>query len=243
MEIGFSRKSSAPSRVARTAISMCAWPDIITTGAVMPWLFRSSSSARPSFPGITTSERIRSNVCALASSSALGGVVADRGLVPGQAKGARQRRQRVRLVVNDQQVAFGGTVIIAPDSGKLVGSSASAGRYRLARFKASARQIDAESSCPCRASLSTRYLAAVVAHHRLHDRQAQSGAVLLGGVVGREQALAFFLGQPVAGIGDLELNASPGVAVRIVIVPPSGMASIAFSTRFCKARCSRSGSA
>ena len=33
VESGFSRKSSAPSRVARTAISMCAWPDIITTGS------------------------------------------------------------------------------------------------------------------------------------------------------------------------------------------------------------------
>ena len=30
--IGFSRKSNAPMRVASTAVSMLAWPDIITTG-------------------------------------------------------------------------------------------------------------------------------------------------------------------------------------------------------------------
>ena len=70
VESGFSRKSSAPSRVARTAISMCAWPLIITTGAVTPAAFRSSSSARPSRRGITTSLRIRSKGCAWASSSA-----------------------------------------------------------------------------------------------------------------------------------------------------------------------------
>ncbi len=71
VESGFSRKSSAPSRVARTAISMCACPDIITTGAVTPLVFKSSNSASPSRPGMTTSERIRSNSRAFASSSAL----------------------------------------------------------------------------------------------------------------------------------------------------------------------------
>ncbi len=71
VEIGFSRKSRAPRRVARTAISMCAWPDIMTTGVGTPCAFSSSRSARPSLPGMTTSESIRSNDCDLASSRAL----------------------------------------------------------------------------------------------------------------------------------------------------------------------------
>ena len=70
VEIGFSRKSMAPSRVAFTAISMCAWPDIITTGAATPWVFKSSSRERPSLPGITTSERMRSKGFERASSRA-----------------------------------------------------------------------------------------------------------------------------------------------------------------------------
>ena len=44
----------------------------------------------------------------------------------------------------------------------------------------------------------------MIAHHRLHDGQPQPGAVLLGGVVGREQALAFFGRQAFAGVRDLD---------------------------------------
>ena len=51
-------------------MSICAWPDIITTGACTPCVFKSSSSARPSRFGITTSERIRSKGRDSASSSA-----------------------------------------------------------------------------------------------------------------------------------------------------------------------------
>ncbi len=54
----------------RTAISMCAWPLIITTGAATPAVFRSSSRASPSRRGITTSLKIRSKGCVRASSSA-----------------------------------------------------------------------------------------------------------------------------------------------------------------------------
>src|SRR5438477_9033408 len=55
-----SRKSRAPSLVARTAISICACPDIITTGVGTSCDLRSASSESPSLPGMTTSERIKS---------------------------------------------------------------------------------------------------------------------------------------------------------------------------------------
>ena len=104
VESGFSRKSSAPRRVARTAISILAWPEIITTGTGAPSALMSSSSARPSLPGITTSEKIMSKGCAADQLERARGVVAHRGLVAGQPEGARQRGQRVGFVVDDQQV-------------------------------------------------------------------------------------------------------------------------------------------
>ena len=70
VESGFSRKSSAPSLVAFTAISMFACPEMSTIGVFSPAFFKSSSSSRPLFPGITTSERIRSNESARSRSSA-----------------------------------------------------------------------------------------------------------------------------------------------------------------------------
>ena len=104
VESGFSRKSIAPSRVARTAISILACPEIITTGSEMPSARRSSSSARPSLPGITTSDSIMSKGCDFDQLERARGVVADGGLVAGQAEGARQRGQRVGVVVDNQQV-------------------------------------------------------------------------------------------------------------------------------------------
>src|SRR6266566_4728210 len=70
VESGFSRKSSAPSRVAFTAISILAWPEIKTTGVFTPAFFSSSSSSIPLLPGMTTSERIRSKFSARSSSTA-----------------------------------------------------------------------------------------------------------------------------------------------------------------------------
>src|ERR1043166_1493980 len=70
VESGFSKKSSAPSFVARTAMSTVAWPEIMTTGAVMQIGRISSSNVMPSLSGITTSEKIRSNDCVRTNSRA-----------------------------------------------------------------------------------------------------------------------------------------------------------------------------
>jgi len=70
VESGFSRKSAAPSRVARTAISILACPEIITTGSEIPSPRTSSSSTSPSLPGITTSDIIMSNRRVCSNSSA-----------------------------------------------------------------------------------------------------------------------------------------------------------------------------
>ena len=49
-------------------------------------------------------------------------------------------------------------------------------------------------------------LTLMVGNDRLHNRQAQAGAMLLGGVVRREQPLAFLGRQALAGVGDANLD-------------------------------------
>src|SRR5882672_7100199 len=44
-------------------------------------------------------------------------------------------------------------------------------------------------------------LSSVIAHNRLHNRQPQSSAMLLGGVIGSEKALALFRSKPCTSIG------------------------------------------
>ncbi len=59
-DTGFSMKSTAPSRVASTAVSTVPWPDIITTAPGEPFSDHSFSSEMPSVSGIQMSRRIRS---------------------------------------------------------------------------------------------------------------------------------------------------------------------------------------
>src|SRR5437660_4594385 len=68
-------------------------------------------------------------------------------------------------------------------------------------------QRELNSKCAaCSGAAFYRNLAAVIADHRLDDGEAPPGSVLLGRVVGREQALALFRGHACAGI--LYFNAS-----------------------------------
>ena len=61
MVMGFSRKDSAPMRVASTAVSMVAWPLIMMTGMVSwPAEAHSLSSDTPSVSGIQMSSSTRS---------------------------------------------------------------------------------------------------------------------------------------------------------------------------------------
>ena len=48
----------------------------------------------------------------------------------------------------------------------------------------------------------------MIADDRLHDRKAQAGPVLLGGVVGREKPLALLRRQTTAGVGNLQIHAA-----------------------------------
>src|ERR1035438_9285234 len=52
-----------------------------------------------------------------------------------------------------------------------------------------------------------RDAAAMVADHRLHDGEPQTGSVRFGGVVGREKALALLAREALAGVGYLQSHA------------------------------------
>ncbi len=68
---GFSTKSSAPRRVASTAVSTVPCPDMMTTGQSRSSLSdHSLSNVMPSVSGIQISSRIRSNRCAARASRA-----------------------------------------------------------------------------------------------------------------------------------------------------------------------------
>src|SRR5947208_10598828 len=76
------------------------------------------------------------------------------------------------------------------------------------------RKLDPKRAAPSGLAFD-RNFATMIAHHRLHDGEAQPGPVLLGGVVRSEQALALFLCQARPGIGDFEKGASRrAVALR-----------------------------
>jgi hypothetical protein len=69
--IGFSRKLRAPMRVASTAVSMVACPDIMMTGMVSrPSRCHSLSRVTPSVSGIQISSRTRSGAPAARASRA-----------------------------------------------------------------------------------------------------------------------------------------------------------------------------
>ena len=81
--IGFSKKSSAPMRVASTAVSMVACPDIITTGIVScPLAAHSLSKEMPSVSGIQISRRTRSGRALALSARAAVAFSARRTLCP-----------------------------------------------------------------------------------------------------------------------------------------------------------------
>ncbi len=170
VESGFSRKSMAPNFVARTAISMCACPDIITTGVCTAAARISSRSCSPSLPGIMTSEKMRSKGSVLASSKARCALSQTVASCPARRKA---RASDARVFASSSTIS------------RLALTFISASLLRMRVLSVRERQLDAES---CALAVATRdhNAAAVITHHGLHDRQTKPCTVLLSGVVGSE---------------------------------------------------------
>ncbi len=216
VESGFSRKSSAPSsrRPHRHVERRLAGDHHHRRGHPQRAHFpqqRDAVLVRHHDVGKNQIERLRANQLERAR-----GVIGDRRLVAGHAKRARQRGQRIRIVVDNQQAAHA--------------FSSDAGRSMV-------------NVAPRPGSLADRDPAVMIADHALHDGQAQPRAVLLGRVVRREQARALFFGvRPwPESVMAMRTHVRSPRSVRTRSVPPSGIASIAFNTRLpqCAAQADR----
>src|ERR1017187_9881527 len=211
VESGFSRKSSAPRRVARTAISILACPLIITTGSAMPSERMSSSSAMPSLPGMTTSLSIMSKARDLARSSARAALSQTVASCP-----ARRKARASEASVLGSSSTINRCAISQEVCNREVGQALSPAnklKHAPPMQKSShksyrvPRQLNAERGAPASLALH-RNPPAVVADHGLHDGQAEPGAVRLGGVVRREEAGAFLRGQSPTGVRDRPAHAA-----------------------------------
>src|SRR5712692_1994233 len=109
--------------------------------------------------------------------------------------GSSSITRRWALAVTDSPAAF-------PMSGRLVPVRRSGRRKR---------EIDAERRAKSRLAFHGD-CAAVVADHRLDNCEAESGAMLLGGVVRREEPRAFLLRKAASGVGDLHAHGAAVVA-------------------------------
>src|SRR5579864_3524703 len=199
LEIGFSRKSRAPSLVARTAISICACPDIITTGAATPCRFKSSSRERPSLPGMTTSERMRSKCRDLANSKAFAALSHTVASCP------------VNRKARDKEAS----VLASSSTMRRCAMSGNRPPHISAKLDLVARgmnfpqglniigQFDHESRTASGFTLHADS-PPVIADHRLNYRQSQSSAMLFAGVIRSEDALALLTRQPSTGISDFD---------------------------------------
>ena len=72
-------------------------------------------------------------------------------------------------------------------------------------------QLNHERRSAARLRSRRRIVPVVIAHHRLHDGEAQSSAMLLSGVVGREQPLALFRRHP-APVSDTQISSESSFA-------------------------------
>src|SRR5258706_12461265 len=196
VEIGFSRKSKAPRRVARTAISMSACPDIITTGAVTPCAFNSSSSAKPPLPGITTSERMRSKLCALASCSALSALSHTVASCPAS---RNARDSDASVFASSSTISRCAFVGNRPPESKCY----SAAVHRIH----SLGQLDHKSRSASQLALYADS-SSMIAHHRLHNGQSQAGAMLFVRIIRSKYLFTLFPRQPRTSIRNVYQHVS-----------------------------------
>ena len=85
---------------------MVACPDIITAGDETPMIFEVFEQCDAVAAGHHHIGENQIEALGFGEFQRARGVIADRGFVPGEPKGARQRGERVRVVVNDKDVGF-----------------------------------------------------------------------------------------------------------------------------------------
>src|SRR5579863_6269665 len=191
IESGFSRKSYAPSLVARTAVSIVPCPEIMMTSGAFSFSRIFSRVSRPSIPGSHTSSSTTSNACLLMISRPASPLSAIEALNPSSSS----------TPLSDWRIV-GSSSTMRMLCMLVDGSGDDRVRYN--------RQLHHEAS-PDRSIFFYANGAVVIFNNAIHDGKAQASASFLGGEVRQEQAFLQFPGNPVAGISHHNLHY---VAVR-----------------------------
>src|SRR3984957_19281913 len=171
-------KSNAPSFVARTAVSMLACPEIITTIASTPFLRMRSSVSRPSIPSSHTSRSTRSTERASSMERHSSPEATATGSYPSSNR-IDERASRIPCSSSTIKMELAMKV----NSGKLTQARGRRGRCNLRHgqlkneFRAG-RQIVLDAD-----------RAVVLGHDAAGDRQAQARAAVLGRKMGQKQAV------------------------------------------------------
>src|SRR5215469_16554323 len=129
--------------------------------------------------------------------------------LPGMTTSEKIRSKRCVLTSSSARAALSHTVASWPAMRKARASEPSVLASSSMMSRCAILQFDAEG----RASAWFAFhgdSTSMIADHGLDNRQAESSAVLLGGVVGSEEPLAFLFGEAGAGVGDLEAHGAIG---------------------------------
>src|SRR6266576_3265033 len=184
-ERGFSRKSYAPSLVARTAVSMVPCPEIMMTSGGLSRARILCRVSSPSMPGSHTSSRTTSKACFSSRSRHASPLSASPVLKPSSSSTPR-RESRM------------------PDSSSTMRMLCMLGGGCCGRFR-SERKFHDEAGAN-RLILFDPDGALMVFDDAAHDGQAQTGAALLGGEIRQKEFFLQFLGHSVTGVGDSNLH-------------------------------------
>src|SRR5580698_10768357 len=182
MESGFSRKSYAPSFVARTAVSIVPCPEIMMTSGAFSFSRILSRVSRPSMPGNHTSSRTTSNACLLMMSRPASPLSAIEVLNPSSSS---TPFSDCRIVGSSSTIRM---LCMLIDGGR----GDCIRNHRQFNHKARADGL----------IFFHANGAVVVFDDTVHDGKSEAGAAFLGGEVRQKQPLLQFPRNAVASIGD-----------------------------------------
>src|ERR1700722_15646720 len=186
IDSGFSRKSYAPSLVARTAVSMVPCPEIMMTSGAFSFSRIFSRVSRPSIPGNHTSSRTTSNACLLMISRPASPLSAIEVLNPSSSSTPLSDWR----IVGSSSTMRMLCMLVDGRCGDRIRN------YREFNYEARAYGL----------SLFNTNRAVMVFDNAIYDGKPQAGAALLGGEVWQEQPLLQFTRNPVAGVSDDDLD-------------------------------------
>src|SRR5579863_892296 len=186
IESGFSRKSYAPSLVARTAVSIVPCPEIMMTSGAFSFSRIFSRVSKPSIPGSHTSSSTTSNACLLMISrlaSPLSAVVV---LKPSSSS----------TPLSDWRIVGSSSTM------RMLCMLVDGGLSDSVRYD---WQFDHKAGTDWPILFHANG-AVVIFNNTIHDRKPKTGSALFGGEVWEKQPFFQLPGNAVASVGDSNLH-------------------------------------